>query len=227
MFAHQPLVIIPKGHPYCACYREGVDHDNELEQEWLYQNVGKTWRVLPSKVIYGEKTADEYRASNVYLEIQDQLKRKPQSDATGHPINFCHHLRQYALYAAGNVGLYNMAGRSSWGCSPVPENRYEPWGPGVSGCSSGWAMELVAGHPRAADTPEWATHNMTRGGSAHEDLHCHGVGHPDPSPDKDGPQAWLSPMASIHFYMERDSLGNPGALVPREAAILRSSHFFN
>lgn len=217
-----PLVIITRGWPYDDNYRRGADLDIDLFQDWLYQQVGKTIRTVPAVRIDSLKSVEEHAAGNIYLDIADQLRREPERrDLAGEPVDFCNPRRLYVLYSTGVTGLANMAGRQSFSCAPDPANPLEPWGPGRAGGPSGWAMELVAGHP-VENTP--ATRDASRGATLHEMLHCLGVQHP--TEDEHGPEAWLSPMAGWWFFPKGDDQGNPCALLPHEIAYLRESHFF-
>jgi hypothetical protein len=55
-FAVQPLLIVTKGWSYCTCYREAADEEMRVHQEWIYRQVGKSFRILPAKVLYSNLT---------------------------------------------------------------------------------------------------------------------------------------------------------------------------
>lgn len=215
-----PLVIVTRGWPDDDNYRLGADVDMELFQEWLYQEVAKTIRTVPAVRIDSLKTAAEHAAGNVYLDIAAQLRREPaRNDEAGEPVDFCNSKRVYVLYSTGDTGLANMAGRQPFNCAADPTNPLEPWGPGRAGGPSGWAMELVAGHPTETPVERFDPRSVSRGATLHEMLHCLGVQHP--TEEEHGPAAWLSPMAGHWFF------GTPEChLLPHEIAYLRESHFF-
>lgn len=232
-FAVQPLVAISKGWKYCACYRDMAEEDNRVYQEWLYRQTGKTFRLLPTRVIYSPKTQEEHAAGNFYYDVLNQLRANPINDSTGKRMDFCRWDRVYTLAAAGSVGLKNMAGRLAWNC-PVDAG-YPPAGhetlfpnlPGTAGGPSGWSAEVLTGHPAEGITDEASRvreGNKIRGATIHELMHCFGLGHPD---DKVyGNAAWLSPMGGYWFFPEGDAAGNPCALLPHEIEQLRASPFF-
>lgn len=224
--AVQPLIVITRGWNYDKAYREGANDDMHVLQDWLYHEVGKTWRVLPAVRVNSDMTAEEHAARNIYFDIMGPAAGV--WDRSGMPVNFCNPLRLYVLYSTGYTGLKNMAGRQAFNCPPsdaaLKAETGEEWGPGVAGGPSGWAMELAAGHD-APDTPAGSSRNASRGALLHEILHCLGVQHPNETID--GPQAWLSPMAGWWFGVPgADNNGNPVTLLEREKAQLRESPFF-
>lgn len=212
----QPLIVITKGWPYDKAYRLGADEDMRVLQEWLYNECGKTWRTYPATVIRGDSTAEEYAASNIYLDLAYQLDAHPT-------LHFCNSRRLYVLYSTGGTGLKNMAGRSAFGCLPRADNPLEPWGPGRAGGPSDWAMEMVAGHEFQSPfaDPNIKARNACRGALIHEMLHCLGVQHslerhPETGAVLDGPEAWLTPLGGWWLF------GLPDAhLLPREIAEIR------
>lgn len=219
-----PLVGITKNWPYDSHYRTGTDRTLSVLQDWCLSQVGKTFRLLPAKVINLPLPAEEYYARpNFYYDFRDHLLQKAYYDSTGQRIEFCNHKRLYVLFATGEVRtLANMAGRSSWSCSPAPDNALEPWGPGVTGGPSAWAMELIRGNVAGLELIDGSglrLENKMRGALLHEMMHCIGVQHP--TEDEYGPEAWLSPMAGWWFF------GSSGKFLPQEIEYLSNSPFFS
>jgi hypothetical protein len=195
-------------------------------QDWLLGQVGKTWRILPAVRIDSRKTAEQHAAGNIYFDAAEQLRAQtPRIDESGERVDFCNWRRLYVLYATGYPKLENMSGRQPFGCPPAPENPMEPYGPGVAGGPSGWAIELIAGRVSEDDCREQVAPpsqplGTVRGATLHEMLHCLGVQHPTEA--EHGPESWLSPMAGYwHFGLPECRL------LPHEVAYLRESHFFS
>ena len=223
-YAFMWVFILTKGWEYDYHYRTGLDEQGRVLQKWTYDQVGKSFARLPTKAIHGWYTAEEYATGNIYLMVDDQLKRSYYEDSRGQRIHFCNPYRVYILASTGPTGLKNMAGRSAFDCaSQETVNPYEPWGPGRAGGASDWAMEIVGGKPVPPETPTgplWDIPiNPINGATLHEAFHCIGVQHP--SEVEYGPEAWLSPMAGWWFF------GTPEChLLPHEIEYLKGSHFF-
>jgi hypothetical protein len=168
-----PLVIVTRGWVYDDGYRLGADGDMALFQDWLYQQVGKTIRVVPAVRIDSLKTAEEH-AAGTYTStspISSAAHRNAMARAAN-PVDFCNSKRHYVLYSTGDIGLANMAGRQAFNCPPDlsnplavthPDGRREEWGLARAGGPSAWAMDLVAG-------TRLRTHRQH--GMPHEGRHC-------------------------------------------------------
>lgn len=202
-YAVQPVLIVTKGWRFCGCYRLAADEYMRELQSFLYFQVGKTFRLLPAKVHYSQKTDTEHAAGNVYLNVNEELKASPRNDSTGQRIDFCNWRRTYVLFATGTPVLGNMAGRSAWKCAPAPDNPMEPWGPGVAALCSAEGLEMAAGHvPDRRDGSGLSELNKWKGGGYHEFAHTQGVQHPNQPgtyaegmSQRYGVQVWNSPMA--------------------------------
>lgn len=222
-----PLVIIPKDRAYYSAYLTSMDTMLRFLQEWVYRQAGVTFCRLPSKRIDGQHTAAEYAAGNIYLMLHEQLKASEIVDSRMSPVRIGNPRRVYVLAAAGPSGLANMAGRQAFNVTPdVVCNPLEPWGPGVAGGPSDFALECLAGRIPPEATPRWWVRDPARaipliqGATLHEALHCLGVQHPNPASEWDGPGAWTTPMGAQWSFPTHES-GAPAALLPRERAEIR------
>lgn len=224
-YAWIPLVIIPKDRTYFEAYLKAMDTMLRSLQEWIQAQAGVTFCRLPAKRINGQHTVQEYAQGNIYLMLHEELKTQSLVDSRMSPVQFGNPRRVYILAASGAVWLQNMAGRRAF--NPEPDyacNPLEPWGPGVAGGPSDFALEYLAGRITAEETPRWWIRDPARvkgtvyGATLHEALHCLGVQHP--KPEVDGAQAWLSPMGA-QWNWPSDSNGNPANLLPREIAEIR------
>lgn len=238
-YAVQPLVIVTKGWRYCACYRDAADEEMRYFQEWVYRQVGKTFRVLPAKVIYSLMTAEDHAQplrpgdvrGSVYYDIKAQLDHTVGGyyDTTGQRIEFCNWRRLYGLFATGNPLLGNMVGRQDpgWHCEPAPDNPMEPYGPGTAALLTAGGMEMAAGHaPITFDASGLSDFNKWRGASLHELLHCFALPHP-PEEYKAlyGDAVWYTPLGAW-WNFPVDNRGTPAQLLPPEIEHLRASNFF-
>lgn len=238
-YAVQPLVIVTKGWRYCACYREAADEEMRYFQEWVYRQVGKTFRALPAKVIYSLLTAEEHAEplrgagirGSVYYDIKWQLSNTVVAyDVTGQPIEFCNWRRLYGLFATGNPLLGNMVGRQDpgWHCEPAPDNPMEPYGPGTAALLTAGGMEMAAGHtPITYDAHGLSDFHKWRGASLHELLHALGLSHPTPEHEAlYGPDVWYTPMGAF-WNFPSDNRGTPARLMAHEIEQLRANNFFS
>jgi len=237
-FAVQPLLIVTKDWSYCTCYREAADEEMRVHQEWVYRQVGKTFRILPTKVLYSNLTAEEHAAptrpgvegrASVYYDIKGQLDAIAVYDSTGQRIEFCNWRRLYGLFATGNPLLGNMVGRQDpgWHCPPAPDNPMEPYGPGTAAMLTADGMEMAAGHaPITYDASGLSDFNKWRGASLHELLHCFGLPHPPPECHAEfGEEVWYTPMGAWWNY-PIDNRGTAAKLLLPEIEHLKANNFF-
>lgn len=203
----QPLIILPRLEVYDWRYHARAAGAMREFQDWTYAEVGQTFRILDSRVIRTPSTAEQHRAAgDMFMQVHRLLQSSTRVDSAGKLITFANPQRQYSLLVLGDVEMKSMAGRPDFQFAPNPLNPLDPWGPGVAGGPSSWAIRALAGLdvdlPEGVNIGGASPLNAAKGAWIHECFHCIGIGGDggrDPSHcnvEVTGDSVWSCPMGA-------------------------------